>query len=146
MSKQYIFRAVDRNIRWTKNRRTNIASVDGDILVQVIDAEYDLPDCFFYLKADKVKNSIFIKDIVFKGNENVQDYEVSGYLKGYFGFQSQKSIDRSLISLQKILNDIESLPEHSDTVWYGFTKQFSDWFEKKLKPCLEKELELYKIP
>ena len=30
-------------------------------------------------------------------------------------------------------------------IWSDFVEQFSKWFEKKLKPCLEKELELYKM-
>ena len=31
------------------------------------------------------------------------------------------------------------------TTWHVFVEQFAKWFERKLKPCSEKELELYKM-
>jgi hypothetical protein len=136
---------VNRNIRWNKDIRTNIVNFDGDILIQIIETEYNLPDCFFYLKADKVKRGFFVKDITFQGNLDIQEHEVTGYLKGYFGFLTQESIEKSLIDLQEILNDTRALPEQSETIWHSFVEQFNEWFKKKLKPCLAKELELYEM-
>lgn len=87
--KEYVFRVLDRNIRWKQNNRTSIVSFDGDILVQVIETEYNLPDCFFCLKIDKIKRGFLIKDVAFKGNNDIEEHEVTGYLKGYFGFLTQ---------------------------------------------------------
>jgi len=145
MSKEYIFRVVNRNITWTTNTRTNISNFDGNILIQVIETEYNLPDCFFSLKVDKIKHGFLIKDITFKGNNDIQEHEVIGYLKGYFGFLTQESIEKSLVELQEILNEIKVLPEQQGTIWYGFVEQFNEWYKTRLKLSLDKELELHEM-
>lgn len=143
--KQYIFMVTSRNIKSIKNNKTGIVSWEGEVLVEAIEAEYNLPGCLFFIKYDKVKNNFVVKDIIFKGNEYIQENEVIGYLKGYFGFTSEESINKSLLSLKETINicRLHPIDPLGDTTWGVFSVQFTKWFERKLKPCLDKEFELH---
>lgn len=145
MNKRYIFKVASWNIKSSRDNRTHLTSLEESIVVQINEAEYDLPSCFLVLNKPDHFNVIAIKDIIFKANESVQENEVIGYLKGYFGFTNEESIAKALIELKDILNNDKDLSSSPSTIWAVFIDQFNKWFEKKLKPCLEKELELYKM-
>jgi len=143
--KRYIFKVASWNIKSSRDNRTHLTSLEENIAVQINEAEYDLPSCFLVLSKPNHFNTIEIKNITFEANDNVQENEIIGYLKGYFGFANEDSITKALIELKDILNNDEDLQPKANMIWSDFVEQFSKWFEKKLKPCLEKELELYKM-
>lgn len=145
MNKRYIFKVASWDIKSAKDNRTHLTNLEENIVVQINEAEYDLPSCFLVLKKLDHTDAIAIKDITFKANDSVAENEIIGYLKGYFGFTNESAITNSLLELKDILNNDKSLTTQPSTIWSAFIDQFSKWFEKKLKPCLEKELELYKM-
>ena len=145
MNKRYIFKVASWNIKSARDNRTHLTSLEENIVVQINEAEYDLPSCFLVLNKPNHFNAIVIKDIIFKANDSIQENEIIGYLKGYFGFTNEESIAKALVELKDILNRSQELPLEPVATWHVFVEQFAKWFEKKLKPCSEKELELYKM-
>jgi hypothetical protein len=145
MNKRYIFKVASWNIKSARDNRTHVARLEESIAVQISEDEYDLPSCFLVLSKPDHFNTITIKDIAFQANDCVQENEIIGYLKGYFGFTNEESITKSLVELNSILNNKQEPPLEPSTTWYVFVEQFAKWFEKKLKPCLEKEIELYQM-
>lgn len=142
MDKQYFFKVVARNVTSLRNSRVDHVSLEEDVTIQINDSERTLPSCFLSLGYDKVNNNLFIKKAIFSANETVKESDVSGYLKGYFGFNSEAAISSSLEELIDLLNR-QSPNYSSNTTWSVFVQQFQEWFKYKLRPCLEKEIELH---
>ena len=71
-----------------------------------------------------------------------QEEEHIGYLKGYFGFKSKEDIDNSLKILIDNLNG--KYPERNfyKKSWNIFTDTFNQWYQEKLKPRLQKDIDL----
>lgn len=145
MNKRYIFKVASCDIKSARNNRTHLTSLEENIVVQINEDGYDLPSCFLVLKKPDYSDTTAIKDIAFKANDSVAENEIVGYLKGYFGFTNEESIKKALLELKDVLNSDNDLSSQPRTIWAVFVDQFNKWFEKKLKPCLEKEVELYKM-
>ena len=96
--KRYIFKVASWNIKSARDNRTHLTSLEENIVVQINEAEYDLPSCFLVLNKPDHFNAIAIEDIAFQANGNVEENEITGYLKGYFGFASDESIAKALVN------------------------------------------------
>ena len=145
MDRQYVFKVLDRSVQTsTKNYNGNLnLELKQEILIQISESKYKLPSCLLSLKAhDSFKPRPSIKEIDFRESQSVAENEITGYLKGYFGFGSSDEIQESLNNLKDILNRQPSPPVSASIVWSSFANDFKEWYREQLEPCLQQDLDL----
>jgi hypothetical protein len=136
MEEKYIFKVSSREIK----------SYSQEFEVNIVISISKAPSMYLFVKLNKSEDCIYVDSISFKADKYQRfDGYTIGYLKGLFGFLEAEDINRALLDLEKVLNDKQPSISIYIEEWQYFAGQFKKWFEKKLKPCLEKELELYKM-
>ena len=122
-----------------------LSNTDEKLTIQVSHAKLKATNFYFSLTLDREKDAILIKTVELKVGVAWQDLEAIAYLKGYFGFTEDRDISKAIEELKNALNGNEYSLGQLDPKWQEFHMDFQKWFMYKIKPCLEKELELYKM-
>lgn len=136
MSAEYSFKVSYREIK----------SYSRDFEANIVISISKAPSMYLFAKLNKSENCIYVESVSFKADKYQRfDGYTIGYLKGLFGFLDAEDINRALLDLEKVLNGKQPSISIYIEEWKHFAEQFKKWFERKLKPCLERELELFKM-
>jgi len=136
MSKEYSFKVTYREIK----------SYSQGLMVNIVISISKAQTIYLFAKLNKSDGCIYVDNVSFKADKYQRfDGYTIGYLKGLFGFLDAEDINRALLDLERVLNGKQTSISIYIEKWQHFAEQFKKWFEKKLQPCLEKEMELYQM-
>ena len=136
---QYSFRVTSREVK------SYAFGVDENINIEISKSRFSSCNLFVSLSLDKSKEQIMIKDIDIKKGTPIEYQELIGYITGYFEFVSSNDINVATNDLKLVLNNEQTSFRVLENKWNIFARQFTSWFNEKLRPCLGKELELHKM-
>lgn len=139
MSEEYIFKVNSRKIETYNN------SAEEKITIKAHNTKFKATNFYISLNLNKYTNIIHISQIDLKIGVSWQDIETLAYLKGYFGFTEDKEITKALSELKNAFNGEPTNIDVFEPKWQEFHLSFIKWYKDKLKLCLEKELDLYKM-
>lgn len=136
---EYNFRVTSREVR------SYVFGVEESINIEISKSRFSSCSLFVSLSLDKSKEQIAIKDIDIKKGTPIEEKELIGYITGYFEFLSSGDINTAMNDLKLVLNNEQTSFRVLENKWNTFARQFTSWFNEKLRPCLDKELELHKM-
>jgi hypothetical protein len=136
---EYNFRVTSREVK------SYVFGVDESINIEISKSRFSSCSLFISLSLDKSKEQIAIKDIDIKKGTPIEEKELIGYITGYFEFLSSGDINTATNDLKLVLNNELTSFRVLENKWNSFARQFTSWFNEKLRPCLDKELELHKM-
>ncbi|WPY01478.1 hypothetical protein Trichorick_01391 (plasmid) [Candidatus Trichorickettsia mobilis] len=136
---EYNFRVTSREVK------SYVFGVEESINIEISKSRFSSCSLFVSLSLDKSKEQIAIKDIDIKKGTPIEEKELIGYITGYFEFLSSGDINTAMNDLKLVLNNEQTSFRVLENKWNTFARQFTSWFNEKLRPCLDKELELHKM-
>ena len=119
------------------------SSMKEKLSVRILEDGANLTNFVLSLKLSEERERLKINDINLKVGVAWQDMETMAYLKGRFFFNDEREINKAVAELKNGLNTNDFSIEGFHERWQAFHLEFCEWFDAKLKPCLNQEVRLY---
>ncbi len=137
----YIFKLV----RSTKEEYEGIIS--RKLIINTYSRQLQNTDFYFSMTCKYKQQDTFIIDSI----SIVDDYRFSQaeqkkmYLMGAFDLKTTYSVDQAINELKGELNGAKPDDRIYSQRWSMFSLQLQDWYNKKIRACFEKDIELTKL-
>lgn len=141
-------RELDVSSRYVAEKiENNVEVFNFRICVEVLKSSVSFCEIHIVLDSYNPKEQkIIVQDMYFdSGDRKIECIEFIGYMTGYFEFTSRDDIRKAMTDLALTLNNNQANFEDLESKWNTFARQFTSWFNEKLRPCLDKELEMNKM-